>query len=223
MALESSDLSDGSILESTQQFQNGNGQVQFKIVLPSGRELESEWLQPDMKKKAMVAWLDVVKQQAMEDADQARAEAREQAMKERRNAALQEQKPTPDIGFTDSPTVAPSTIQTQTTLNASGNTSPDSFVDAGLKAAQADYDHWNQVALDAVGRVQLAAKNIEKWINIKKALEGDTTNAVIRNSDSDSGSGRSGSSTGGGTTRRRRKRVAKSTDFQVTDATVLGT
>lgn len=223
MGLEASDLSDGAILESTQQFQNGNGQVQFKITLPSGRELESEWLSPDMKKKAMVQWLDVVKDQAILDADQARAEAREAAMKQRRDAA-QAQEPTPENVSTDTqppsstgqslsaPTAGPAAVAAS---QRQPITSPDDFVAAGLKAAEADYDHWNQVALDAASRLVAAQQNISKWTNIKRSLEGHAQSSTSNHPDTARND--STDTSGSPAPRRRKRAVAKSTDVKVYD------
>lgn len=228
MSLEQSDLSDGAILESTQQFQNGNGQVQFKITLPSGRELESEWLSPDMKKKAMVQWLDVVKDQAILDADQARAEAREVAMKLRREpqSTSQESQAQTTVPATSAETpssiIQTSTVQPAGMTNPAAAPSPDAYVEAGLKAAQANYNHWDAVAAEAVTRLTEAGNNIDKWMNIKKALEGHEQSSS-NNWSGDTGSG----GTDSRTVRRRKKRaVAKSTDFQepdVSDTSVRGT
>lgn len=224
MGLEASDLSDGAILESTQQFQNGNGQVQFKITLPSGRELESEWLSPDMKKKAMVSWLDVVKDQAILDADQARAEAREVAMKQRRDAleaSTQETdmatSPAPGQSLhttgSQSPSPVTAPVVGYTAVNgAAPSASPDAYVAAGLTAAEADYTHWNAVAIDAMERALKARENIYKWTNIKRSLEGhEQSSSVNRSSDTRT----SGSGNNSPPVRKRRKRtVAKSTDFK---------
>jgi hypothetical protein len=210
MALEASDMSDGAILEGTQQFQNGNGQVQFKIVLPSGRELASEWLAPDMKKKAMVAWLDVVKAEAMSDADQVRQNAREVAMKERQSAAQRAQEPTPETVSTSGPTSAPA--RQDVSVNAAPATgsvsSPDAFVEAGLQAAQADYDYWHQQAYEAAMKMAAAMESRQKWSNIQKALEGHEQS-------NSSGSPGAGSNSPGTGPKRvsRKKRVAKSTDW----------
>jgi hypothetical protein len=182
-----------------------------------------------MKKKAMVAWLDVVKAEALNDADQARAEAREQAMQQRRNAELQQTAPTPEPGSTAEqslPGLNSQTTGTRQTAIASvtapafsqapiAQTNPDDFVASGLKSAQADYDHWNSVALDAAQRLTAARQNIEKWTNIKKALEGNVTH------DSGNRPGAGSGSAGAGPKRmpRKKRAVAKSTDYPDTNPT----
>lgn len=213
MALEASDMGDSTILDQTKQYENGNGQIQFKITLPSGRELESEWLKPDMKKKAMVAWLDVVKAEAVADSDAARAEAREAAMKQQRaqRDALQEPVLTQVAASTGGTTAqASSVIQSARSAVAptvSAVNSPDSFVEQGIQAAQADYDHWNEVALDALNRVRAARNNVQKWQNIYTAMSGQGANTG--NGRSQAGSNQDNSESdavGTSNSRRRRKR-----------------
>lgn len=202
MALEASDISDSGILDNTKQYQNGNGQIQFKITLPSGREIESEWLNPEQKKKAMVAWLDVVKDQALQDSDTARQEARELAMKERSAALLaqretQEQASTPSTEYpAETPLAGPvATVQAgmPSALGVRPRTSainsPDDFVAVGLQAAEADYVHWNDVCMDAAQRMTQARLNIQKWSNIKKALAGNGANAQVSSGNSADSSG----------------------------------
>lgn len=77
MALEGKDINDSDILGATSQMSDESGtKIQFTTVLPSGRKLESEFFPIDMKRKAMVAWLDVVRQSRIDDAETVRAEAR---------------------------------------------------------------------------------------------------------------------------------------------------
>lgn len=76
MALESRDINDSAIMDATEQLQDANGKVQFKTTLPSGRAIESEFFPADLKRKAMVAWLDVVRQSMIDDAEEVRAKAR---------------------------------------------------------------------------------------------------------------------------------------------------
>ncbi len=81
MALESSDLNDGQILQQTKQRTDPKGNIQFVIKLPSGRDLTSEWIQKDNVRTAMKTWLEVVKEQAVADSN---AERLERAAKSRR-------------------------------------------------------------------------------------------------------------------------------------------
>lgn len=82
--IESSDLNDSDILEQTSQLNDGKGNIKFKITLPSGRELSSEWISPDHRRTAIHAWLEAVKAQAVADSE---AEEAERNARLRRKAA----------------------------------------------------------------------------------------------------------------------------------------
>lgn len=79
MALEASDMNDGSILQLTKQTADERGNIQLSIVLPTGRTLKSEFISPDRAKEALRTWLDVVKQQAVADAKEERLAAQRRA------------------------------------------------------------------------------------------------------------------------------------------------
>jgi hypothetical protein len=93
MALETSDLNDGTILQQTRQLNNDKGQVQFVIKLPSGRDLKSEWMRKDDARAGMRQWLEVVKQQAIADSNEERLE---RAARARRGKMDIERKPGDD-------------------------------------------------------------------------------------------------------------------------------
>lgn len=93
MALESSDLNDGQILQQTKQVEDARGSIQFSIVLPSGRTLKSEFMSRDNARAGMRKWLDVVKEQAIADSN---AERLERAAKARRGKMDIERKPGDD-------------------------------------------------------------------------------------------------------------------------------
>lgn len=86
--IESSDLNDGDILQQTTQRNDGQGNIQFVITLPSGRVLTSEWISPDNRRQAVHAWLDVVKAQAVGDSE---AEEQERNARLRRKASETQQ------------------------------------------------------------------------------------------------------------------------------------
>jgi hypothetical protein len=81
MALEASDLNDGTILQQTRQNTDARGNIQFEITLPSGRLLKSEFINKDNARKALFAWIESVKEQAVADSN---AERLERAAKSRR-------------------------------------------------------------------------------------------------------------------------------------------
>lgn len=79
--IETSDINDNWILERTRQKQTGD-MLQWSIDLPSGRELTAAPFRTEERGKAIMVWLDTVRQEAAADA---RAEAEEKAAKARRN------------------------------------------------------------------------------------------------------------------------------------------
>lgn len=81
MALEASDLNDGTILQQTRQNTDARGNIQFEITLPSGRLLKSEFINKDNARKALFAWIESVKEQAVADSN---AERLERAAKSKR-------------------------------------------------------------------------------------------------------------------------------------------
>lgn len=211
MALEASDIGDNHILSNTKRMENGNGQVQFRITLPSGRELESEWLQPDMQKKAMVAWLDVVKAEAVADADLVRMAAREKAMSLAKAAANDVQQA--PVQTQDAVYTAPLPQRQPSVTTGSGDTArsaglgPDSFVEQGLQAADNEVEYWTQQAATATVRLLKAQQERIKWSQIKAALSAQGANTGNGSQDSDSqGNSRRSAGRVGGT--RRRKRTA---------------
>lgn len=70
---EGRDLNDTEILAATTRPPNDKGQVQFRITLPSGREMKSEWMIAEESKKGVIPWLEYVREQV--DVDRANQEA----------------------------------------------------------------------------------------------------------------------------------------------------
>src|SRR5688572_15948742 len=93
MALESSDLNDGQILQQTRQITDERGHIQFAFKLPSGRDLKSEFMRKEDARTGIKKWLDVVKEQAIADSN---AERLERAAKSRRGSMDLERKPGDD-------------------------------------------------------------------------------------------------------------------------------
>ncbi len=95
MSFEQSDLNDGTILQSTRQIAGPNDTVKFAITLPSGREFSSEFFQNDRKREALHSWLQVVRQQAVMESEEAEAAAKraffEKQALEKRQAAERSQ------------------------------------------------------------------------------------------------------------------------------------
>lgn len=85
VGLEASEINDKEILSATRQMTRGDGALKFKITLTDGHKIESEWVNPDHKQKALQNWCEVVRGQVM-----ARANAALEAEKERQLKAKQE-------------------------------------------------------------------------------------------------------------------------------------
>src|SRR6266403_4125183 len=66
-------VSDADIIGKTTFEQNEQGHTKFKYTLPSGRVVESEWLNDDQRKKAREAWVSVVCDQIGLDREEQRA------------------------------------------------------------------------------------------------------------------------------------------------------
>jgi len=182
MAIETKDLNDGTIMEQTKFTRNDKGHTQFSIILPSGRLLESEWLNEDNKKKALTPWLDAVKQAIVNDADAAREEARavveEAKAKKRREAA--EQEPSPIVDKTGVPmerVITPGPVHFVPGVVAGPAQSMDasSFAEANWAQARKDVDYWQTQAAAANKALAKAQDNLRKWQEIVSQLtQGDS-------------------------------------------------
>lgn len=75
--LEESQVNDRSILEATViERQDHSGRIRFKTTLPSGRDLNSEWIQESDKTKAGILWAEAVRGQIVADSQEAAAKAK---------------------------------------------------------------------------------------------------------------------------------------------------
>lgn len=66
--LEASDLNDDAIMTKTRAFQKG-GLLQFRFEGEDGQKITSEWFHPDDKQKAIMRWLEVIKEQVVAHAN----------------------------------------------------------------------------------------------------------------------------------------------------------
>ncbi len=186
MALEGKDINDSAIIDQTQQLRNAQGKTQFKITLPSGRELESEWLSEDNVKKALWPWVDTVRNEMVADAEEQRAQARRLAASRPKAPALVSV--SGDALSVEPPqsvvATVPSGLQTRLPMpvaqpsvstvspTAGAVSTPDQFARQGLEQARKDADYWQGVAQGAMGKWQEASANVEKWERILAAMNG---------------------------------------------------
>jgi len=84
-SVETADINDGDILNMSSTETADDGRVKFHATLPSGRQIESDWVMPDGLRKARMLWVDAVKEQIVLDAQAATQEARDRAMRAKRD------------------------------------------------------------------------------------------------------------------------------------------
>jgi hypothetical protein len=86
-AIEESQVNDRSIMEATViERQDSSGRIRFKTKLPSGRELESNWIQESDKTTAGIQWAEAVRGQIVADSSQAATRARRNLQETRAKA-----------------------------------------------------------------------------------------------------------------------------------------
>lgn len=192
MSIEGRDINDGAIIEATERLADGNGNTQFKIKLPSGREINSEWLNPDNVKKALQPWVDAVRANIVGDAEEARLETKrrvQEAAQQRPSIVLpagldaSPLPPTSPLGGLLSPTFAAAPISSPVTAG-SATSNPIEFVFQNLNAAIGSRDYWKGIAEGATQEYIKAIADVERWTNISKALGGtgsNDTNSEVRN------------------------------------------
>lgn len=66
--VEAGDINDTQILNATTQRKDVRGLTQFLFKLPSGVEINSEWIPDDHLKQALRLWVDAVRSRIVEDA-----------------------------------------------------------------------------------------------------------------------------------------------------------
>lgn len=66
--VEAGDINDTQILNATTQRKDARGLTQFLFKLPSGVEINSEWIPDDHLKQALRLWVDAVRSRIVEDA-----------------------------------------------------------------------------------------------------------------------------------------------------------
>jgi hypothetical protein len=168
-------VSDADIIGKTVFEQNEQGHTKFKYTLPSGRVVESEWLNDDQRKKAREAWLSVVCDQIGLDREEQRA--RDKRVVEERK--LKETPPVPEVKpgsiimVENDPSRA---IITQQTIR--DRLDPHSFARDSLEEARKNLAYWRVQAEAATKNLARAQRDLEQWQTIVNQLivkdQGDT-------------------------------------------------
>lgn len=64
--VEGRDINDADILNDTKQERDKKGNIRFNYLIadgtPTGHKIQSEWINPDNKRQAILTWVDVVRQ-----------------------------------------------------------------------------------------------------------------------------------------------------------------
>ncbi len=161
-------VSDADIIGKTTFEQNEQGHTKFKYTLPSGRVVESEWLNDDQRKKAREAWLSVVCDQIGLDREEQRAKDKrvveERKLKE--TPAIVDQRPG-SIVLTDGPPNKGVLIQGPVGAASAG---PDEYVRGQLRLAMLR----EATAADALAAANRewedASRAVVRWSKLNDAL-----------------------------------------------------
>jgi hypothetical protein len=160
--LESGDINDNAILSNTTQRTDARGLIQFRVNLPSGRLLCSEWIAPDNKKVALRKWVEVVRAETVEDANAARRVKAKPSTPAQTGAAPASVSGTPSIA----------TAPAATTLPAASDP---------LEMAQSMFERLDKevselVALreDVNARLHKASTERDRWVRVINVLKETT-------------------------------------------------
>lgn len=177
-------LGDGDIIGSTRQVTAPSGLTQFQITLPSGREVESEWLREDQLKKALLPWIETIKQELQADADEVRAKARRAAAERTTQKDSVLVSPSGDALTAGRGAVSPplsgkpptkQPLATSTTAAPSSSLSldPSDFIRESVVRASDELQDAELAAAEAMQRVIEARNNYDKWTKLAEAMGTD--------------------------------------------------
>jgi|SRR5579872_2180033 len=168
--VEENEINDRDIMKSTQIVEDAHGRVQFRTTLPSGRALNSEWVQASDKSKAGILWAEAVRGQIVADAAEAAHKAKRD-LKERRAKAP----PVPKIVAPDGSqlsTAAPSPI-TASSVPSPVSANPAAYVRTQYLAAKSLSTFLTGEAA-RINNELLAAKRAEaQWFGVLQAMGED--------------------------------------------------
>jgi hypothetical protein len=172
------DIMDGTAIEN----QDHSGRIRFKTTLPSGRALNSEWIQASDKTKAGILWVAAVRQQIVADSEESAARARRE-LKELKAAQPAAPKLLgPDGSAMESsalsmPAVVPSLPQTPATsaqarTSSSVTASPAAYVKAQHTAARQRLNELKEERERINFEYAEAGKAEAQWFGLLQAMGG---------------------------------------------------
>ena len=172
--LEPSDVNDGAILNGTRQEAGPGESTRFRITLPSGREVVSEWIAPENIKKALLMWCETIRQQVAADANASQELAKERARMAKR-VKEEEARTVAQSGTSSAPT-AP-TVATTNGSSAStdqppgASSDPLEYAKAQLLLAQESVDYWFHATQKADENHRNWSATRNKWAGIVRGLQ----------------------------------------------------
>lgn len=165
-------VSDADIIGKTIFEQNEQGHTKFKYALPSGRVVESEWLNDDQRKKAREAWLSVV-------CDQIGLDREEQRAKDKRVVEERKLKETPAVPVGIILTDGPPQVAIATIPVVRDRLDPHAFARESFEEAKKNVAYWRVQAEAATKNLARAQRDLEQWQTIVNQLivkdQGDET------------------------------------------------
>lgn len=191
--IEESQINDHSIMDATViERQDHSGRIMFKTVLPSGRALNSEWVQESDKAKAGILWTEAVRGQIVQDSQEAAAQARK-TLKERRATQAAA---APSLIGANGQTLSPASLATVPTIHNTGNSAPSAAISAPADPSQ--YVKVQYLAAQSlssflsgeaarINQELTAAKKAEaQWFGLFQAMGGSVDEVVSKGGSSNS-------------------------------------
>lgn len=172
-------IQDGDILKMTKQETNEAGnKIRFVAILPSGREVQTQFFDPGVKRGKLQAWLEGVRAELVRDEEEQRARSKRAASE----ASLPSES-APDVGLNLPTAGAMTPPRSGTSASRAAPTmppapsaplagSPDAFVRQAKLAAEQAVEYWRVEAARAHAKWVEAQSDLEKWSKVEGAIGG---------------------------------------------------
>jgi hypothetical protein len=160
-AVQGSDIGDNDVINGTKMAQVGPDAYELSFMMPNGRELKSAPFNSDFRRKAMLAWVDAVRQNIVADAQEAAAAAN-------RGALL------PPIDSPAVPEVAEQRsadrVSRDTRIVGAASVDPTALVSAQFEAASAELVTAQADYAAALEKKTAAEAAVEQWRKLLAVL-----------------------------------------------------
>jgi hypothetical protein len=171
--IEPGDINDKEILDATKQETNANGTFRFKIKLPTGQDLVSEWIRPERKREAMRAWLDTVRQ-SVAGAVQEKAAEKGRASREAKLKAERDKQMAELEADLDTVPVRPPAREQDTDCKPpelTAESDPVHHAKNQVALLEAEERHWLAESERATKHLATARDKLRKWKLIVASFE----------------------------------------------------